>query len=131
MAIKSKVSSLDKKVLLIDIGGTNIRTATAKIGSCELQNANKSNLDCLDPFDEIIQNLLNEDKDIKHIVFSIAGPKLHQSISMTNREFTIDELDIFNKFELDSCHILNDWESIGHGLSLFDRNEMTLSLIHI
>ena len=124
MVVKSQVSSLNKKVLLVDIGGTNIRTATAEIGSIELQNANKKNLDCLDSFDEIILDLLNEDKDIKHIVFSIAGPKLHQSISMTNREFAIDELDILNKFEIDSCHILNDWESIGHGLSLFDRNEM-------
>ena len=124
MVIKSEVSSLEKKVLLVDIGGTNIRTATAEIGSFELQNANKQNLDCLDSFDEIIQNLLNQDADIKHIVFSIAGPKLHQSIAMTNREFEIGELDILKKFEIDSCHILNDWESIGHGLSLFDRNEM-------
>ena len=124
MVIKSKVSSLEKKVLLVDIGGTNVRTATAEIGSFELQNANKQNLDCLDSFDEIIENLLNQDTDIKHIVFSIAGPKLHQSIAMTNREFKIGELDILNKFEIDSCHILNDWESIGHGLSLFDRNEM-------
>ena len=124
MVIKSKVSALEKKVLLVDIGGTNIRTATAEIGSFLIQNANKQNLDCLDSFDEIIENLLNEDMDIKHIVFSIAGPKLHQSISMTNRKFEIDESDILNKFEIDSCHILNDWESIGHGLSLFDRNEM-------
>ena len=124
MVIKSKVFSIDKKVLLVDIGGTNIRTATAEIGSFELQNTNKQNLDSLDSFDEIIKNLLNEDMDIKHIVFSIAGPKLHQSIAMTNREFEIDELDILNKFEIDSCHILNDWESIGHGLSILDRNEM-------
>ena len=124
MVIKSKVFSIDKKVLLVDIGGTNIRTATAEIGSLELQNANKQNLDCLDSFDEIIKNLLNEDMDIKHIVFSIAGPKLRQSIRMTNREFEIDELDILNKFEIDSCHILNDWESIGHGLSILDRKEM-------
>ena len=124
MVIKSEVSSLEKKVLLVDIGGTNIRTAIAKIGSFELQNANKQNLDCLDSFDEIIENLLSQDTDIKHIVFSIAGPKLHQSIAMTNREFEIGELDILNKFKIDSCHILNDWESIGHGLSLFNRSEM-------
>ena len=124
MVIKPEVSSLEKKVLLVDIGGTNIRTASAEIGSFELLNANKQNLDCLDSFDEIIENLLNQDTDIKHIVFSIAGPKLHQSIAMTSREFEIDELDILNKFEIDSCHILNDWESIGHGLSILDRNEM-------
>ena len=121
----SQDSFSDKKVLLIDIGGTNIRTATADIGSNVINNASKQNLDCLDSFDEIIQNLLSKDQNIKHIVFSVAGPKVHQSISMTNRDFEIDEQIILKKFDLDSCHILNDWESIGHGLSLFNTNEMT------
>ena len=70
-----------KKVLLIDIGGTNIRTATAYIGSNEINNASKQNLDCLDSFDEIIQNLLSKDQNIKHIVFSVAGPKVNQQLS--------------------------------------------------
>ncbi len=115
----------DKKVLLIDIGGTNIRTATAEIGSNEINDASKQNLDCLDSFDQIIQNLLNKNHNIKHIVFSVAGPKLHQSITMTNRNFEINEKSILKKFSVDSCHILNDWESIGHGLSLFDTKEMS------
>ena len=123
--MNSKDSFSDKKVLLIDIGGTNIRIATADIGSNEINNASKQNLDCLDSFDEIIQNLLSKDQNIKHIVFSVAGPKVNQSISMTNRDFEIDEKIILKKFDLDSCHILNDWESIGHGLSLFNTDEMT------
>ena len=123
--MNSQDSFSDKKVLLIDIGGTNIRTATAKIGSNVINNASKQNLDCLDSFDQIIQNLLSKDQNIKHIVFSVAGPKLHQSISMTNRDFEIDEKIILKKFNLDSCHILNDWESIGYGLSLFNANEMS------
>tara|TARA_B100001559_G_scaffold298162_1_gene282465 strand:- start:2470 stop:3420 length:951 start_codon:yes stop_codon:yes gene_type:complete len=125
MVMNSQDSFSDKKVLLIDIGGTNIRTATAEIGSNEINNASKQNLDCLDSFDQIIQNLLSKDQNIKHIVFSVAGPKLHQSITMTNRNFEINEKTILKKFSLDSCHILNDWESIGHGLSLFDTKEMS------
>lgn len=123
--MNSQDSFSDKKVLLIDIGGTNIRTATAEIGSNEINNASKQNLDCLDSFDQIIQNLLSKDQNIKHIVFSVAGPKLHQSITMTNRNFEINEKTILKKFSLDSCHILNDWESIGHGLSLFDTKAMS------
>ena len=123
--MNSQDSFSDKKVLLIDIGGTNIRTATAEIGSNKVNNASKQNLDCLDSFDQIIQNLLSKDQNIKHIVFSVAGPKLHQSIAMTNRNFEINEKTILKKFSLDSCHILNDWESIGHGLSLFDTKEMS------
>ena len=124
MVINSEVEFFNSRVLLIDIGGTNIRTAVADIGSRKLINPNKKNLDCLDSFDEVLQTFLDEDLLIKHLVFSIAGPKLHHSIKMTNREFKIDELEILQKFKVDSCHILNDWESIGHGLSLFTKEEM-------
>jgi len=125
MVIDPQVAFINSRVLLIDIGGTNIRTASADIGSSTLINPNKQNLDCLASFDEMLQGFLDEDVSIKHLVFSIAGPKLHQSIAMTNREFTIDEAEILKKFKVDSCHILNDWESIGHGLSLFKHDEMS------
>jgi len=125
MVIDPQVAFINSRVLLIDIGGTNIRTASADIGSSTLINPNKQNLDCLASFDEMLQGFLDEDVSIKHLVFSIAGPKLHHSIAMTNREFTIDEAEILKKFKVDSCHILNDWESIGHGLSLFKQDEMS------
>ena len=124
MVTNPQVAFLNSKVLLIDIGGTNIRTASAEVGSSELLNANKKNLNCLDSFEEMLQGFLDQDASLKHVVFSIAGPKLNNSISMTNREFKIDEAEILKNFEIDSCHILNDWESIGHGLSLFKKNEM-------
>jgi glucokinase len=124
MVTNPQVAFLNSKVLLIDIGGTNIRTASAEVGSSELLNANKKNLNCLDSFEEMLQGFLDQDASLKHIVFSIAGPKLNNSISMTNRKFKIDEAEILKNFEIDSCHILNDWESIGHGLSLFKKNEM-------
>jgi glucokinase len=124
MVTNPQVAFLNSKVLLIDIGGTNIRTASAQVGSSELLNANKRNLNCLDSFEEMLQGFLDQDASLKHVVFSIAGPKLNNSISMTNREFKIDESEILKNFEIDSCHILNDWESIGHGLSLFKKNEM-------
>ena len=120
-----QVAFLNSRVLLIDIGGTNIRTASAEIGSDVLINPNKQSLNCLSAFDEMLQGFLDEDPSIKHIVFSIAGPKLHGSITMTNRDFEVDEQDILNKFNINSCYILNDWESIGHGLSLYKNDEMS------
>ena len=44
MVTNPQVAFLNSKVLLIDIGGTNIRTASAQVGSSELLNANKKNL---------------------------------------------------------------------------------------
>ncbi len=121
-----KKSYFKESVLLIDIGGTNIRSATAYIGSNEIKNVKKQKLDSLDSFNMIIQNFLDKYPHIKHIVFSIAGPKLIDSISMTNRKFTIDKNNILKKFSIDSCHILNDWESIGHSFPLLEKNEMKI-----
>ena len=102
MVIDPKVAFINSRVLLVDIGGTNIRTASADIGSSELMNASKNNLDCLGSFDGMLQEFLDQDSSIKHLVFSVAGPKLHNSIEMTNREFKIDAANILKKFPVDS-----------------------------
>ena len=94
MVIDPKVAFFNSRVLLVDIGGTNIRTASADIGSSELINASKNNLDCLGSFDEMLQEFLDEDVSIRHLVFSIAGPKLHHSQVMTTRDFNIDTAHI-------------------------------------
>jgi glucokinase len=107
------------KVLLLDIGGTNIRTCKAFLGSNELIEPFKETLTSLNALDTRIQKFLDVDPSIKHLVFSIAGPKLNTSISMTNRDFKIEEAETLLKFNIESCHILNDWESIGHSFVLY------------
>jgi len=125
-SLRKKKLYLEGGVLLIDIGGTNIRSAIADIGSNEIKDVKKQKIDSLDSFDKILQNFLDKYPHIKNIVFSIAGPKLNDSISMTNRKFTIDKSNILRKFSLDSCHILNDWESIGHIFYHLEKNEMKI-----
>ena len=114
-----------QKVLLIDIGGTNLRTATAFVGSYELINPHKENTGSLSFLNKLLQSFLDSDPLIRHIVFSIAGPKINNSISMTNRDFTLDASSILQKFDISSCHILNDWESIGYSLSLLGGDDIS------
>ena len=45
---------------------------------------------------------------------------------MTNAQLQIDKKYILENFKLDSCHILNDWESIGHSLSIVRNNEIKI-----
>ena len=80
---------LDKNLLLVDIGGTNIRYAYSNIGDSGFVSENKAELDSLNDFDNLMSKLLAE-SDVKNIVFSVAGPKLNNSIKMTNRNFEID-----------------------------------------
>ena len=113
---------LDKNLLLVDIGGTNIRYAYSNIGDSDFVSENKAELDSLNDFDNLMSVLLAK-SDIKHIVLSIAGPKVNNSIKMTNRNFEIDADEIKKRFNLDSCHLLNDWESIGYSIRTFSEND--------
>ena len=80
---------LDKNLLIIDIGGTNIRYAYANIGDTSFVSENKAELDSLNEFDNLISKLLSK-SDVKNIIFSVAGPKLNNAIKMTNRDFEIN-----------------------------------------
>jgi len=113
---------LDKNLLLVDIGGTNIRYAYSNIGDSDFVSENKAELDSLNDFDNLMSVLLAK-SDVKHIVFSIAGPKVNNSIKMTNRNFEIDADEIKKRFNLDSCYLLNDWESIGYSIRTFSEND--------
>ena len=113
---------LDKNLLLVDIGGTNIRYAYSNIGDSDFVSENKAELDSLNDFDSLMSELLAK-SDVKNIVFSIAGPKVNNSIKMTNRNFEIDADEIKKRFNLDSCYLLNDWESIGYSIRTFSEND--------
>ena len=113
---------LDKNLLLVDIGGTNIRYAYSNIGASDFVSENKAELDSLTNFDNLMSKLLSE-SNVKNIVFSVAGPKVNNSIKMTNRNFEIDAEAIKERFNLESCHLLNDWESIGYSMKTFSEND--------
>ncbi|MDB0065784.1 glucokinase [Gammaproteobacteria bacterium] len=113
------------KVLLIDIGGTNLRYAYSDGDLSSLNDTNKIKLSCIKGFNDILVNL-TDGKNIDSLVISVAGPKINGSITMTNRDFSINEKDIQDSFNFKTCHLLNDWESIGHSLAAFDKNDISL-----
>ena len=47
---------LDKNLLLVDIGGTNIRYAYSNIGDSDFVSENKAELDSLNDFDNLLQS---------------------------------------------------------------------------
>ena len=76
------------EILLIDIGGTNIRYAYSDGNLETLTGTNKIKLSCIKGFDNILEDLTDQ-KEISSLVISVAGPKINGSIAMTNRDFTI------------------------------------------
>lgn len=113
-----------EKLLLVDIGGTNFRSAISYLGSDEILETKKLNVECLKNFNNLINDLIEEHGPIDHAVFSVAGPKINNSIAMTNRDFEINAESIKSQFGFKSCFLLNDWESIGFSLASTDRNDI-------
>ena len=56
----------------------------------------------------------NRKNNINTSIISIAGPKINNNITMTNRSYTFDGDKIKNKFNLQECILLNDWEAIAY-----------------
>ena len=104
-----------KKVLLIDIGGTNLRYAYAEAGSFDIFDSNKESLDSLSGFNDLLSSLLLEGS-VRSLVISVAGPMMNGTIQMTNRDFSINDDNIKQEHDLDYSKLLNDWEYIEYSL---------------
>jgi glucokinase len=113
------------KILLLDLGGTNLRYALSKEGSAEAMDTKKIALDTILNFDDFIEDLVKK-FNINSMIISAAGPKVNGVISMTNRDLVIDEQALKVKFNLHVCVLLNDWESIGYSLSNIQDVEIEL-----
>ena len=100
------------KLLLIDIGGTNMRYATAYSDSDEISSINKKVFNEA-TFYENLEELIKE-HNINTLIMSVAGPKIDNSITMTNKNFSFNQDKLKDKFKLKECYLLNDWESIAY-----------------
>jgi len=101
------------KLLLIDIGGTNMRHAIASSDSDEINDINKTVFADMDEFEDNLKVLIDKN-NIDILISSVAGPKINNSISMTNRNYIFDANKILKKFDLKECYLLNDWEAIAY-----------------
>ena len=100
-------------LLVIDIGGTNIRYL--EIFKGKKNKIIKEKISSTSRFhnllNEVISNCLNP---IQNLVISAAGPKSNNLIKMTNQKFEIDSQIIKKKFNLKNCFLLNDLEAAGY-----------------
>ena len=108
-------------LLVIDIGGTNIRYLEILRG--KKNKIIKEKISSTSKFhnllNEVISNCLNP---IDNLVISAAGPKSNNSIKMTNQKFKIDSQIIKKKFNLKNCFLLNDLQAAGYTLHKISRD---------
>ena len=112
-------------LLVIDIGGTNIRYLEILKGKKTKIKKEKilSKLSFNNLLNKIISHCLNP---IDNLVISAAGPKTNNSIQMTNQKFKIDSQLIKKKFNLRNCILLNDLEAAGYFLHKVSKNKKTI-----
>ena len=113
-----------RKILVIDLGGTNLRAAFGNPEDNELSDVQKIKLDCINEFYKILGELIDRYPDTKDLVVSVAGPKNGDSITMTNRNWKIISSEVKERFGLDSCHLLNDWEAIAYSISSLQKEDL-------
>ena len=112
-----------EKVFLLDIGGTNVRYATAEKGKTSIDKIFKKNIDG-ESLDKLLKDLLTTKSGTDlNLVISAAGPKIGGVIKMTNRSYEIDPNEIKEKFNLKECYLLNDWESIAYGHAYLNQKD--------
>ena len=100
-------------LLVIDIGGTNIRYL--EIFKGKKNKIIKEKISSTSRFHNLLNEVIsNCPNPIHNIVISAAGPKSNNSIKMTNQKFVIDSQIIKKKFNLKNCFLLNDLEAAGY-----------------
>ena len=100
-------------LLLVDIGGTNMRHAISSSDSNEITDICKTVFSDMTEFEDKLENLIKENS-IDELIASVAGPKINECIAMTNRDYIFNTNEITKKFNLKKCYLLNDWEAIAH-----------------
>ena len=101
-----------KNLLLVDIGGTHMRYAISKENENELSHINKLLFDT-NTIDKNLIDIVNEHW-IDVLIISAAGPKIGNTIEMTNRKYSFNSDEIKKRLNLKECYLINDWESIAH-----------------
>jgi len=108
------------KILLVDVGGTNIRYAVYDSDSPDINDVHKTKFETK-VFEEILKKIIDVN-NVDQLVISAAGPKIDNTISMTNKNFVLNSDELRKKFNLKKCYLLNDWEAIAHSFDYVSRN---------
>ena len=115
---------MSSKTLLIDLGGTNLRSGIGDTESLKVSDVKKFPIKSNEDFYEALHSV-NAATDFSEIIISAAGPCENNKISMTNRNLHISGADIEAKLGIDKCYLLNDWESIGYSLPVLSNADLS------
>ena len=120
--------------LLLDLGGTNLRVGYGNDENLTIRDVSKVKVDSNEDIFKVVNNSITKN-NINEIVFSAAGPRIENKISMTNRSLDLDGDLLAHELKIKNCFLLNESFNKKQFLilsSCANRSpSRSLSLIHI
>lgn len=110
------------KILVADIGGTNIRFAIVNNGKMGTVTKYK-NADFAHPFDAFDLYLSDCPTPPTHMILGIAGPIDYNVAKLTNRDWSFSAKEFEKRYHLTQCQLVNDFVLKGYGALALTKND--------
>lgn len=107
------------RVLVGDIGGTNIRFAIASLSKGKtivLEKTERHALANFENFNEAVDRYVTKIGEApSRAAFALAGPKFDDNVHMTNAPWIVSEADLQDRFGFAAVHLMNDFVGMARG----------------
>ncbi|MEM8654062.1 MAG: glucokinase [Pseudomonadota bacterium] len=110
--------------LVADVGGTNCRLALADADGVRDDTVRRFPNDEYDSFAAVARGYLEEHPGLTSAAIAIAGPVGHGEGRLTNRDWHFDAEGLAKDLSLDTVHLLNDLEALGHAICVLGEGSM-------
>lgn len=113
---------MQNRVLVGDIGGTNIRFAVAQrrpSGLPSLSHIWRAPANDFEKFSDALACFLDNTTGNDHpnqAVFALAGPMDEDSVSLTNNDWTVRRSDLMSRFGFDHLVFMNDFAAMARSI---------------
>jgi glucokinase len=111
--------------LVADIGGTNARLATVKLGESKLTDVQVYSASDYPSLEQVVRTYLNEypQKKVTTACFAVAAPVGHDSVTFTNNPWSFSVESLRKALNLDSLYLINDFEAVAWCLSALKKGD--------
>ncbi|WP_375230599.1 glucokinase [Roseobacter sp. S98] len=105
-------------LILADVGGTNVRFATARNGAIDPAGVRRYRNDNYASFDAALEAYVAEEKvdGVEALTVAVAGPVNGSKARLTNRGWDFDTATMAQKHPGASAFLLNDLSALGYAL---------------
>ena len=114
----------DKITLIGDIGGTNARFALTSTKNSSFYEYRK--MKCADyiTLSDAIESYLKEINldAIDNAFLAVAAPIFEEKIKVINSHWLVDRKELARKLNIDSIHVINDFESIAYAIEIINKS---------